>query len=1157
MTCLLLRIESFSAVRLILVLFLGAISMASLSQSRQVSLTEIDQNYQMQQKESDARILNYLKKNPQARLVSNKRSGVYLLVDVSEYGTPIYVKTFNDQVAASLNVKQLRTGGSLGINILGTGIRIGTWESGKVRNDHVELVGRVTQMDGATTFDDHATHTSGTMIASGINSLAKGMAPEATLSAFDFDNDVSEMTTQAKPDQTTLVLSNHSYGTVCGWDCSVTPCVWRGEPSIDAKEDYKFGFYDTQSSQWDGIAVNAPYYLIVKAAGNDRNEYNGSGPQPPDGPYDCIPTFGVAKNILTVGAVNKLFSPYTGPSDVLMTQFSSWGPTDDGRIKPDIVAPGLNVLSSIATSTTGYKTESGTSMSTPAVTGTLALLQQLYKNLNSGNYMRSATLKALVLHTAREAGANRGPDYSFGWGLLDAEAAAKVIINKDNQNIFIQEAVLTNGQAYELNLTPKAGFKITATLVWTDPAATPPPPSLNPTTKMLINDLDLRIVDNGGNQRFPWTLNPANPSGRADSLSDNLRDNVEKIEFSKPDPRTYKIRVTNKGALVGGTQAFSLIVTYSSVVDPKVSYYWIGNGGSWNDGTHWSLTSGGPAANTIPGAGDRVVFDEKSFTAASTINFNADQSCYSVRWFGNQYAVNFSLNGNSLSIGESMTLLTNKITTSTTGTINFNSTTTTTNAIDLNANVLDKWSLVFNGTSSWAVTGSASIDKIIVAQGTVAFNSTALHLNQLLSSGVSAKTVSFTTASLQALQSLSIDFTGITVQSDNSSSIIIMPSVVNTINLSSANFQGIVNVQSGDVSITGTGQARSIQGNGIVRLNGSLLVSNLNLSGGSQLILQQGATQTFTDKTVFSTSPTLRVAVKSSGSGKATLAFNGYYKICLDNIDVTNVDITGTSIVNAGAGGTVINSLNWLQANCSSILFPDFSVSYTCIKSSTYFTDKSSGTITSRSWTFGDPTSAQNTSALTSPLHYYSTAGPFIATLTLTGTGGSRAISKTITLQANDLADNTIQLNNGNLISTVVAQGYQWLKDGQIVNEATSRSLNFANTPGEYTMLIFNSNCNKRSDPFLVTAVEDDLTTTRVHVKIYPNPTSDFLQIEIGTAVVASSILDAVGREWRLEMEKMDDSRYRVNVMAIPSGLYILRITTREKTDLQKIIIRR
>ena len=298
------------------------------------------------------------------------------------------------------------------------------------------------------------------------------------------------------------------------------------------------------------------------------------------------------------------------------------------------------------------------------------------------------------------------------------------------------------------------------------------------------------------------------------------------------------------------------------------------------------------------------------------------------------------------------------------------------------------------------------------------------------------------------------------------------------------------------------------------------------------------------------------MAIKSSGAGKATFALNDYYKICLDNIDVTNVDVTGTSIVNVGAGGTVTNSLNWLKTSCSSILFPDFSISNTCLKSSTYFTDKSSGPITSRSWTFGDPSSSQNTSTLTSPLHYYAAGGPFTATLTLNGTGGSRSTSKTITLLANDLPDNTIQFNNGNLISTVVAQSYQWLKDGQIVLGANARSFNNSGAPGEYAVLIFSNTCNKRSDP-LITAIEEDLVIKRLHVKIYPNPTTDFLQIESGSTVLAVSILDAVGRSWPVEMEKMDDTRYRVNVSAVPAGLYIIKVTTVERTDLQKVIIRK
>ena len=1143
--------------QLLLMAVLAIPSFSAFSQTRQPSLVEIDRGFQLDQKEADVRIQSYLIRNPQARISFYQNGAAHLLVDVNEHGIPLYLKTDNSVVATSLNVQQLRTGGSLGINILGTGMRLGTWDGGKVRSDHVELINRVIQVDGAATLDDHATHTSGTMLATGINLLAKGMAPEATLIAYDFNNDVSEMVSQAKPDQTSLLLSNHSYGNAAGWEYDGSKWTWNGDPAIDPNVDYKFGYYDTKSNQWDGIAFNAPYYLMVKSAGNDRSD-TGDGTKPPDGPFDCISTFGVAKNILCVGAVNKLFSPYTGPNDVLITSFSSYGPTDDGRIKPDIVAPGLNVISSVSTATNAYSSFSGTSMATPATTGTLALLQQLYKSLNSGNFMRSATLKAIALHTAREAGANPGPDYSFGWGLLDAEAAAKVIINKDNQNIFIQEAVLTSGQAFELNLTPKAGTKITATLVWTDPAGIPVAPALNPTKLMLVNDLDLRLVDDGGTQQLPWILNPASPAAAA-TTGDNVRDNVEKIEFASALPRSYKLRVTNKGTLQGGIQAFSLILTYTSVVDPLVTYYWIKDSGSWNDGTHWSLTSGGAAANAVPAANHRVVFDEKSFSVANaTVTLNANQNCYSVRWFGNQFATNISLNSNTLTIGEGMTLLTTKVTATTPGTISFASANTTANAVDLNSNALNKWALSFTGSSSWAITGTASIDKLTIAQGTVSFNGAGLHLNQLAASGTASKTIALVSSSLQALASLSVDFTGMTINSDNLSSIIVSPAVVNSINVAAGNFQGLVSMQNGDASITGTGQVRSIQGNGIVRLNGTLLVPNISLSGGSQLILQQGATQTFTDKFTFATSSTSRVVIKSSGIAAATLAFNGYYKICLDFIDVQSVNVSGTSVVNAGAGSTVTSSLNWLKLNCSDIVFPDFTFSYPCIKSSTYFIDNSSGPIVSRVWAFGDPASGtQNTSPLLNPVHYYSTAGPFTAKLTVTGASGSNSISKTITLQSNDLADNTVQLNNGNLISTVLATGYQWLKDGQLIDGATSRSYTFQSTPGEYSVLIFNTNCNKRSDPFLITAIEDNTPVRQQNVKIYPNPTSDFFQIESNDAILATYIMDAVGRELRLEAEPMDAGRYRVNVSAIPTGLYILKISTREKTDFQKVIIRK
>lgn len=1142
-----------------LILIILLVSSSAFSQGNQENLRRISSDYREQRMGADQRIKNYVRKYPGTSVSFVRNNTVYLMVDVSESGVPEYFKTNNSAEATTLNVPKLRTGGNLGINMTGSGIKLGTWDGGRVRTDHQELTGRVTIGDGAITLNDHATHTSGTMLASGVSALAKGMAPNATLIAYDFNNDVSEMAAQAKPDQTSLLLSNHSYGTLAGWEWNGTSWTWYGDPSVSTTIDYKFGFYNTQSQQWDNMAYNAPYYLIVKAAGNDRNDA-GDGSKPADGVggYDCIPTYGVAKNILTVGAVENLTS-YNIPSDVKMTTFSSWGPTDDGRIKPDLVAPGLNVFSSVSSSTNAYATASGTSMSTPAVTGTLGVLQQLYKSFNSGNYMRSATVKALAIHTCREAGSNPGPDYSYGWGLLDAEAAASTIMRKDNKNVFILENTLTNSQTYELNLgAAKAGTLIKATMVWTDPAGVPNAAAVNNPAKKLINDLDIRLIDDANTISSPWILNPSIPSAAA-TTGDNTLDNVERVELSSAAARSYKIRVTNKGTLQSGTQAFSLIVEFSSIVDPPKSYYWIGNSGSWEDGTHWSLTSGGVASNVVPGAGDKVVFDENSFTVSgSTISMNSNNSTTSLRWLANQYSTNLSMNGNTLTISEGTLITTDKLKTPTAGIFSFISSSTGTNSVDMGTSILDKLVLNFNSNSSWSMTGGLTLDKIILTQGTLSFNGCAVVLNQLASAG--AGTFNFTNTSFSALQGLSVDFTGATIQSDATSSMIILPVVTNTINLASLNYQGLISMQAGEVSVTGTNQLRSISGNGIVRLNGNLLVSNLTLSGGSQLILQSGATQTLTDKLVFATSSTSRVTITSSSTGKATLAFSKYVKACLDNVDVMNVDgdISNGSVFNAGVGGTVSNSLNWQTVDCSTILFPDFTISYACINASVYFTDASSGTVTSRSWNFGDGSSAQNTSSLTSPVNYYTGAGPFTVTLTVNGPSGSRTVSKILTLTANDLPDNTVQFSDGTLFSTNLTNSYQWLKDDQIITGATGRTYNYGGTPALYSVLTFSTACNKRSTPFLVTAIEDEVNSAQtLLIKIYPNPTSDFLQVESNKAVLGIFVMDALGRELRLNSELMNENRYRLNVTDIPNGIYILKVVTPQATDLQKVVIRK
>ncbi|MEQ8426138.1 MAG: S8 family serine peptidase, partial [Cyclobacteriaceae bacterium] len=388
----------------------------------------------------------------------------------------------------------------------------------------------------------------GTLIASGVNSNARGMAPKASVTNWYFNNDIAEMTALAKLDQTSLLLSNHSYGTVTGWTKVNGEWSWSGNASVSGDEDYRFGFYGSKAQALDQLANLAPYYTIVWAAGNDRGE-PGDGSRPPDcnggTGYDCIIPESVAKNIITVGAINKL-PMYSNPASVVMSNFSSWGPTDDGRIKPDLVGAGVNLFSLLADGTDSYGFSSGTSMSTPNVTGSLTLLQELYNKLHGGKFMKSATLKALAIQTAKEAGILPGPDYSFGWGLLDVEAAAKLLTAEDGVNSFIREENLVEGSTYELILNPKANQKITITMAWNDPASEPIAPALDPLNLMLVNDLDIKLVAENGAISYPWLLDPSTPSAQA-IRGDNYRDNVEKLEFNLPEAKPYRLVVSHKG----------------------------------------------------------------------------------------------------------------------------------------------------------------------------------------------------------------------------------------------------------------------------------------------------------------------------------------------------------------------------------------------------------------------------------------------------------------------------------------------------------------------------------------------------------------------------------------------------------------------------------
>ncbi len=560
----------------------SAQSYAPFAQKLQTLVERIDQA-EIQYREQKAVAQQYAQAHSLPLSAELPNGNLFTLQSISN-GHPLYYHGQSVVSAKTLRSNLVWNGGGAGLSLDGSGQTLGVWDESAVRSTHQEFMNtgtsRVTQGDNSTSISMHATHVSGTMIGAGVNAPARGMSNGASIKAFDWNNDQSEMRSAASQ---WMKTSNHSYGLITGWIYGLlgdAKWVWMGDPNISTTSDYRFGFYTSQSRQWDLIANDYPYYLICKAAGNDRGEGPAPGTQhwvyqngawslststrDADGGsagFDCIEGVGLSKNLLTVGAVYS-DTNYTGPSSVTMTSFSGWGPTDDGRIKPDIVSMGVSEYSSYGSADNAYAYMSGTSMATPGVTGSLGLLLQHQTNLKGSNSpLRSSTLRALVIHSADEAGPSAGPDYKFGWGLVNIARAASIMSQNAarSQDFDVKEMTLTSGQAIDISGYSAGSTPIKVTIAWNDPAGTPASASLNPTTPMLVNDVDLRLLK-GQSTYAPWILNPASPSSAA-TTGDNTRDNVEQVQIDQPSAGTYTIHITNKGSLVNGSQIVSLVIS--------------------------------------------------------------------------------------------------------------------------------------------------------------------------------------------------------------------------------------------------------------------------------------------------------------------------------------------------------------------------------------------------------------------------------------------------------------------------------------------------------------------------------------------------------------------------------------------------------------------
>ncbi len=470
---------------------------------------------------------------------------VSVLYDIRKEG-PLYRHTLNTNAAISTGANLLN---AAPYELNGNGMTVGVWDAARARTNHVELIGKVTVKDGTSANDAHSTHVAGTIAAKGVDAKAKGMGTNTLIHTYDWNNDYAEMTAAGAAtagDASKLPISNHSYG--------------YGATNVD------MGRYEDLASTADALAHGLPYYLVFWAAGNEQDELTALGG------YQSITFVGLAKNVLTVGAADDAVSGgLRNPTNATLAYFSSMGPCDDGRIKPDLVANGVNVYSCVSSSTSAYDgTYSGTSMATPNAAGSAALLEQLYKTNFSGKLMPASMLKGLLIHTADDRG-RPGPDYQYGWGLINVKAAADVILSHKASLAapkMIEGTITSTNKVQTHTFTWDGASPIRATLAWTDPAGVAQTNDADTRTRNLIHDLDLKVTAPNSNTSLPYVMPfvgvwTTNAMTNVATTGTNKVDNVERVDIPAPSQAgTYTVTVGMYGTNVLTTnQIYSLIVT--------------------------------------------------------------------------------------------------------------------------------------------------------------------------------------------------------------------------------------------------------------------------------------------------------------------------------------------------------------------------------------------------------------------------------------------------------------------------------------------------------------------------------------------------------------------------------------------------------------------
>ena len=517
---------------------------------------------------------------------------------------PLYSFTQNVNAAISTNANLVRMNPAfdpvVGDTVSGAGIYVSVNDAGLIfEHDEFQLPNgggsRIIHKGDVppygTLVPEHSTHVAGTVGAWGYNPAIIGMAPRVWFRSF-----IQQYTTEVYSYGMSYPGQSVDGTTLNPRDASLQVRSVMGTTSLgkphDVDDDSRC-VYDTTCKIFDQALWDNPYYIHFYAAGNYAQRYYATNNSTESYYATLSVEYPNAKNVTAIGAIDDATRDsagnLTGGNGI--TVFSSRGPTYDGRIKPDLVGNGYKVLSSTvnqsSTATNVTLSASGTSMATPNVSGSTMLLVDYFNKRFPGHFLRSSTLRALLINGADDMG-NAGPDYVYGWGLVNIKKSAEIVkryANAPASRVLVEDSLSSNG-TYTANYTCDGAGPIRVTLAWIDPAGGAMSPSTLDHSSRLVNDLNLRLVGQNGTVCQPYVMPfvtgnatyaayDTNLYGATATTGNNTTDNVEQVYLSSPPAGNYTLQVTRSGTVTdGAAQKFSLAVSgmaQSVPVAPVVS----------------------------------------------------------------------------------------------------------------------------------------------------------------------------------------------------------------------------------------------------------------------------------------------------------------------------------------------------------------------------------------------------------------------------------------------------------------------------------------------------------------------------------------------------------------------------------------------------------